>query len=253
MPRYYAIADLHGRYDLLDKALHRITQDISEDEPVGGHKIILLGDYIDRGPESNLIIQRLMRESKDSPQHFICLQGNHEAMMIETIKTPLHPDWWTDNGGDKTLQSYGWGGPPYSGYAYEVVPKAHIDWMEGLPLFHETEKQVFVHAGIPQYNMNLPPSPNTFKGERLRQQMQWMIYNRGEAGGWRGKHVVHGHHQYQDGPHVWHGPHGGRTDLDVYAHATGRIVVGVFNDTKGSAVNYLEVFGEDYKPKGGKG
>jgi len=232
--KYYAIADLHGRYDLLLEAINKIYDHAGKDD----YKIITLGDYIDRGPKSMQTIEHLMGRTGDS----VCLQGNHEAMMVETITTPLMPGWWVGNGGDATLQSYGWGGAPYSIHAYDVVPKAHIEWMKNLPLYFETEKQVFVHAGIPQDNMNLPPNSKfSHKEKHLREQMIWMLYDKRTAGGWKGKHVVHGHHQFEDGPHVWHGPKGGRTDLDCYAWRTGRLVVGVFDDTQGHAIDYIEI------------
>jgi serine/threonine protein phosphatase 1 len=231
--KYYAIADLHGRHDLLLEAVDKIYDHAGTDD----YKIITLGDYIDRGPDSNKIIEYLMKAG-DS---FVCIQGNHEAMMVETLTTPLMPGWWVGNGGDTTLQSYGWGGEPYSVYSYDIVPKSHVEWITNLPLYFETEKQVFVHAGIPDSNMNLPPSSNTTKGLRLRENMQWMLYDKTDGRGWRGKHVVHGHHQFEDGPHVWHGRNGGRTDLDTYAWKTGRLVVGVFDDTQGPAKEFIEV------------
>lgn len=244
--RYYAIADLHGRLDLLEKAFKLIKTDAN----IAHYKIVTLGDYIDRGPASKGVLDYLKyRVGHDtSDNELICLQGNHEAMMVETLTKPLMPDWWVGNGGDATLKSYGWGGEPYSIYSYDVVPKAHVEWMQGLPLYFETEKQLFVHAGIPQDNMNLPPnSKQAHQEKRLKEQMIWMLYDRNTAGGWKGKHVVHGHHQFADGPHVWHGPKGGRTDLDTFAWNTGRLVVGVFDDTQGSAIKYIEVLGEDYK------
>lgn len=232
--KYYAIADLHGRFDLLLKAVETIYQHT----PDAYYKIVTLGDYIDRGPESKDVIEYLRQQD----DHFICLQGNHEAMMVETLTTPLMPGWWVGNGGDTTLQSYGWGGAPYSIFAYDVVPKVHVEWMQSLPLFHEAEKQVFVHAGIPQQNMNLPPNEKlAHKAKHLKEQMQWMLYDKHDSGGWKGKHVVHGHHQFEDGPHQWFSNKGGRTDLDVYAWKTGRIVVGVFDDTQGHALEFLEV------------
>lgn len=230
--KYYAIADLHGRFDLLLKAEDQISQH------AGGqpYKVITLGDYIDRGPDSNKIIQYLMDMQEADPSGNICLQGNHEAMMVESIKAPLMPGWWIGNGGDTTLQSYGWGGYPFNICSYEVVPKTHLDWMESLPLYYETEKQIFVHAGIPQQEMSLPP-----KTRQSADMMQWMLYDKREAGGWKGKHVVHGHHQFDGGPHVWKSAKGGRTDLDTYAWKTGRIVVGVFDDTQLEAVDFIEV------------
>lgn len=227
--KYYAIADLHGRYDLLRDAVNAIEKHSMNDDDT---RYITLGDYIDRGPQSRQIIEYLMKQGKN----WTCLKGNHEDMMVESITTPLMPAWWIGNGGDATIASYGWGGEPYTSYMYECVPKSHLDWLSNLPIYYETDKQLFVHAGIPDYEMNLPP-----KNAHKYQDMMWMLYSKGEAGGWKGKHVVHGHHQFADGPHTFHGKHGGRTDLDTWAYNTGRLVVGVFDDTQGHAIDFIEI------------
>ena len=232
---YYAIADLHGRFDLLKKALVAIDED---DENHSQDSIIItLGDYIDRGPNSKDIIDCLM--SLSQYPDYICLQGNHEAMMVETIRTPLNPDWWIGNGGDATLKSYGGkplpcvGGYGYYNYDPHVISPEHVEWIANLPLYYETDKQVFVHAGVSNDDPLEKQSKDT---------LQWMLYSKEGHGGWQGKHVVHGHHQFADGPHEW----SGRTNLDTYAWRTGRLVVGVFDDTQGKAIRYLEVLGDDY-------
>ena len=225
--RYYAIADLHGRYDLLLEAVNKIYAHAGEDD----YKIITLGDYIDRGPQSQEIISFLMKQG-DS---FICLKGNHEDMMVQTIRKALDPDWWLGNGGDKTMKSYGsevrvspyYGIPPV-GWDPHVVYPSHVGWIEKLPLYYETERQVFVHAWL---NKRLPLE------DQSEEKMMWELYDKSDAGGWFGKHVVHGHHQFADGPHVWEG----RTDLDVFAWHEGRIVIGVFDDTQGKALEFIEV------------
>lgn len=228
---YYAIADLHGRYDLLDKALNMIYED---SESIGSFKIITLGDYIDRGPQSKEIIDRLMKA-----EGFICLQGNHEAMAVESITSLPDISRWVSNGGDATLKSYNHGDFTFGDH-YEillqqgVVPDEHVKWMAGLPLYYETPKHVFVHAGIPDGDKPLE--------EQDKGLLRWMLYHVNDQGGWRDKHVVHGHHQFAYGPHEWQG----RTDLDTFAWYTGRLVVGVFDDTRGKALRYLEVLGDDY-------
>lgn len=225
--KYYAIADLHGRYDLLLEAVNKIYDHAGE----GDYKIITLGDYIDRGPQSQEIISFLMKQG-DS---FICLKGNHEDMMIQSIVTPLDPDWWVGNGGGTTLLSYGHPDVKYMAeVSYAYVPEEHIKWMSSLPLYYETEKQVFVHAGIPDNKLPLD--------KQDEEKMMWMLYNPTDMGGWQGKHVVHGHHQFADGPHEYLGGQGGRTDLDVFAWHEGRIVIGVFDDTQGHALEFIEVF-----------
>ena len=226
--KYYAIADLHGRYDLLQKALIKIHEHAGDTE----HKVITLGDYIDRGPESRQVIEHLML----CGNQIICLKGNHEDMMVQSIVTPLEPDWWVGNGGGSTLLSYGHPDVKYmSDVSYAYVPEEHIKWMASLPLFYETEKQVFVHAGIPDNNLSLD--------KQNEEKMMWMLYNPTDMGGYQGKHVVHGHHQFADGPHEWKGSkRGGRTDLDVFAWLHNRLVIGVFDDTQLSALEFIEVF-----------
>lgn len=234
---YYAIADLHGRLDLLIKAHNAILDAHISDEP---YHIITMGDYIDRGPDSKGVIEYLMSESTGNT--FISLMGNHEAMMIETIRKPLEPDWWIGNGGDKTLKSYGcnvrsspYGFAPIGYDPHSVLPE-HIDWLQRLPLYYETPHHIFVHAGIPQDSDPLD--------QQDEEKMVWMLYNPRDHGGWKGKHIVHGHHQFADGPHTWDC----RTDLDTYAWKTGRLVIGVFSSDKpGKAIRYIEVLGDDYE------
>lgn len=249
----YAIADLHGRYDLFEKAMMAIA----EDADTSNYKVITLGDYIDRGPDSKKLIENLKEIQETLQGDFICLQGNHEAMMVETIRTPLNPEWWIGNGGDATLKSYGSVMMPlkidfytthYLDYDPHVVPQEHVEWISNLPLYYETEKQVFVHAGLPLSNTHGAASLEEqakIKHHGTAFDMQWMLYGNNDSGGHGEKHVVHGHHQFADGPHEW----SGRTDLDTYAWRTGRLVVGVFDDTQGKAVRYLEVLGDDYEGK----
>lgn len=230
--KYYAIADIHGRYDLFSKAIDTI-----ESKAEGNYLIITLGDYIDRGPDSKKVIEGLMFIQETFPNKLICLQGNHEQIMLQSIVQNLNPDWWMSNGGDATVRSYGWGGEPYGQYCYEVVPKLHLEWLASLDLYYETQKQVFVHAGIPQWGMNLEKASTS-----NQEKMQWMLYDRRDSGGWKGKHVVHGHHQFEDGPHTWlDEKKGGRTDLDCWAYHTGRLVVGVYDNTQLHAIDYIEI------------
>ncbi len=131
--KYYAIADIHGRLDLLEKAHEAILGDAN---PWEDYKIVTLGDYIDRGPKSAQVLDFLI----DSDIH--CLKGNHEDMMSLVVSSPapMMVNWWYGNGGDTTVASYG---------GWEGIKREHIRWIDELPLYLETEKQVFVHAGIP--------------------------------------------------------------------------------------------------------
>ena len=222
---YYAIADLHGRYDLLRNAIRAIYKDV--DDFANEFQIITLGDYIDRGTDSNKVIEYLMEVQN---VNFISLKGNHEAMMVECLAKPHLLDWWFSNGGWKTFESYG------GTYIQDlnVIPKEHIQWMNNLPLYYETEKHVFVHAGVPTDDLELK--------DQDPEELMWMLYGKNDQGWYRGKHVVHGHHQFSDGPHEY----SGRTDLDTYAWKNGRLVVGVFSDEQHRALRFLEVKGDEH-------
>lgn len=225
----YAIADLHGRFDLLTAAFDDIFKDSILRNIGEKFKIVTMGDYVDRGPQSRRIIEHLMAaQAAGAP--LICLKGNHEDMMVETLRRPLHPHWWISNGGGATLISYG---HERSGdYHPEVVPAEHIDWLNDLPLMHVDEHRVFVHAGVDRFKPLDQQDP---------QVVLWKLYDNGDEGGHDGRHVVHGHHQFENGPVE----RVGRTDLDTFAWYTGRLVVGVFDDDiAGGPIDYIEVVGE---------
>lgn len=222
MSRTYSIADLHGRYDLLDEALAHIEA-LSE-----GGKVVFTGDYVDRGPDSRRIVERLMA-GPPAGWEWVCLKGNHEDMMFDHCSTKRGLDIWMMNGGGSTLISYGH--PNAGAIDVSVVPKPHLDWIAGLPLYYEDAHRVFVHAGV---------HPTLPLEEQLEPTMLWMLYPDYDPGGWRGKFVVHGHHQFEDGPKQYIG----RIDMDTFAWATGRLVVAVFDDDKpGAPDRLIEIIG----------
>lgn len=233
MAKTYAIADLHGRYDLLCEAIKLILADGGKD----GGTIVTMGDYIDRGPQSREVIEFLMNlEANPAPGwKVVCLKGNHEAIMFETIMKPLHPEWWMTNGGRQTIYSYGHPklkvGRYYEDVHLGVVPHDHLKWIASLPTYFEDDNRLFVHAGVPD---------DAAMDQQREDTLLWMLYPEGADQGWQGKHVVHGHHQFVNGPICL--PH--RTDLDTLAWYTGRLVVGVFDDDiPGGPVGFLTVKG----------
>ncbi|TCK99942.1 serine/threonine protein phosphatase 1 [Shimia isoporae] len=153
----YAIGDIHGQIDLLDDMLARIEAD-------GGPnaKIVFLGDYVDRGPDSRGVINRL-RLGVDSGRNWICLKGNHDRMFEWFMEdTPRHDPhllvnffWLHDRlGGVQTLESYGVSVSmderlsSVHERAKKAVPQTHVDFLKDLTLFHEQDDLLFVHAGI---------------------------------------------------------------------------------------------------------
>lgn len=225
MTRTYAIADLHGRFDLLQAAYAKLV----ESNHSGG-TIVHLGDYVDRGPQSRAILDFLMDPATVPPGWArICLKGNHEAMMAQVCASGALIDWWIGNGGGHTLISFG---HPRSGNVeVGVVPQETLRWIAALPLYYEDEHRVFVHAGVEQ---DVPLS------DQSEETLTWMLYPHGAEDGYGPKHVVHGHHQFEEGPLLFKG----RTDLDTFAWYTGRLVIGVFDDAvAGGPVSTIEVVG----------
>jgi serine/threonine protein phosphatase 1 len=102
--RVYVIGDIHGRSDLLDRMVVQISRDL-EMNPVSGSVTITLGDYIDRGPDSRGVLERLARNP--FPTDFVALKGNHEALFVAFLRDPMVGEHWRRLGGLETLHSYG--------------------------------------------------------------------------------------------------------------------------------------------------
>lgn len=216
MSRTYAIADLHGRYDLLEAALERI-----EASPSGG-TIVFLGDYVDRGPQSREVIERLLAGPTQPGWKWVCLKGNHEDMMVGAIRGEYEESWWLGNGGSHTLASYD----------DCMVPAEHVDWMDGLPRCYADGMRVFVHAGLDE---TIPFD------EQTEQTMLWSRVPRDRDYTCRLGYVVHGHTPFEDGPVILNG----RANLDTGAVWTGRLSIAVFDDDiPGKPIELLTVRGE---------
>jgi serine/threonine protein phosphatase 1 len=227
----YAIADLHGRFDLLCRASDRIYDDAAG-QP---HKLVVLGDFIDRGPNSREIIEILSNPPLAKGREWIVLQGNHEDIMLQAFADPARClRWWIGNGGGQTLQSYGYQHGEF--LQPSKVPQANLDWLASLPFFHEDAHRIFVHAGVPPHLPLTETAPST---------LQWMLYPSEESypdaevhsdeAHCSGKHIVHGHHQSATHPLLK--PH--RTNLDSFAWNTGRLAIGVFDDSQAAPVRIL--------------
>lgn len=188
---------------------------------------MFLGDYVDRGPQSFEVVDKMMRLSRDP--NVVCLKGNHEIAMARAWRDIRHLDWWTLNGAGPTLLSYGIHHQGRIGDLQDNIPEAHIDWAESLPLFDVDKWRVYVHGGVDD-------------GPRLVTQSEEVMtmkrYDRNDEGGYDGRHVVHGHTPHAEGPMLYKG----RTNLDTMAFKTGRLVIGVFDDDKaGGPVDLIEV------------
>lgn len=213
----YAIGDIHGCLDLLERAFglieaHAGTRDF---------QVVCLGDYVDRGPESRGVIDLLIRQQRHI--RLTCLKGNHEDMMLDAIEAG---EWsfWLDNGGEETWSSY-----------LGDVPDQHLAWLRALPVCARDADRFYVHAGF------MPGLDLTDQDEEacLWIRGHFLIADADELPG----HVVHGHtprHNDKlamDEPERL--PH--RTNLDTGACWTGVLGVGVFEPGRAEPVSVLRV------------
>lgn len=132
--RIFAIGDIHGCAEALEKLLKQLPVDWNED------LVIFLGDYIDRGPEPRKVIEKVMELKKLYPKRVIPLRGNHEWMFLRYLQG-IEPEVFLFNGGEATLRAY-----YHEGQL--LLPEEHRNFLENLPLYYETEEYLFVHAGI---------------------------------------------------------------------------------------------------------
>lgn len=213
----YAIGDIHGQLGKLEEALERIEKDGGPDA-----RIVFLGDYVDRGPDSRGVLD-LLAKGKAEGRNWITLRGNHDQMCAMFLEEYPRNDkhllvgyhWLHDRiGGVATLASYGVTVAERArvfevhARAREAVPQAHIDLIDGLLPYHLEGDLFFVHAGV------RPGVPLD------RQDLQDLIWIRDEFIAYTPPHpwlVVHGHTHVPAPEH-----RGNRVNLDSgagYGHA----------------------------------
>lgn len=162
--RLYAIGDVHGCANLLRDLHHRIAADL-EARPVADWRIIHLGDYVDRGPDSRGTIDFLIEQTARDPC-ILCLRGNHEIMFCEGLAGGGRMrELWLQNGGVEALQSYGIDLSEFQqsfgaeASALEILPEAHRIFLDSLAEELRFGDYFFVHAGIdPELKLSEQPS-----------------------------------------------------------------------------------------------
>lgn len=187
--RLLAIGDVHGHLSALDHVLALAN-------PGADDVVVFLGDYIDRGPRSSGVIERVRQVSELVPT--VTLRGNHEQYMLDARTDREQFKQWFANGGRTTVASYGVD-PDHAwrNEWYRYIPDAHWDFLERTQLFFETPHCIFVHGGLEHH---LPPeaqSPKTLLWTRLTEISPHFT----------GKRVIVGHTPQMSGeiailPHV---------------------------------------------------
>ena len=211
----YAIGDIHGCLDLLLSLERQIVADAARS--AGEKWLVVLGDFVDRGPSTAALIDHLSAPAPDGLRRFV-LKGNHEAMMLDFIARPRAGSRWLESGGRETLLSYGvpsraLAGRPGSRAIRQLVesyvPDEHLAFLASLPSLLETPKHLLVHAGL---------RPGVAPSAQGEPDLLWYRDDFTETYASIGKTVVHGH-QIREKPLVTPS----RVALDTGAYLGGRL------------------------------
>jgi len=159
--RVIAIGDIHGQKSRFNELMTLIDR-YRKKYPTKKESLVFLGDYVDRGPKSATIIEKLIKQQKAAEKNNIdaCfLKGNHETLLLEAIEDTgtRHELWWR-NGGQQTVGSYLKyvnatlpDNPTQRQYLEvfrETFPEKHLRFLKQLKDMHRIENLVFVHAGL---------------------------------------------------------------------------------------------------------
>lgn len=223
----YAIGDIHGCTGLLDDLLATIIRDAGEID-AANRTLVFVGDYIDRGPDSAGVIERLLSRIPEGFRR-ICLKGNHEVMMLEFLDQPDLLDHWLWNGAEETLASYGIDARGIAWTRDEeercrdrlraAIPETHRDFFNSLQLSETIGDYFFVHAGI---------SPGKPLDRQDPHDLVWIREEFLNSSANFGKIVVHGHTPV-DVPEI----RSNRIGIDTKAWASGRLTaLRLYGDTQ---------------------
>jgi len=184
--RIYAIGDVHGCREALAAMLARVDSDLAA-RPVAAHRLVLLGDYVDRGPDSAGVLD-LLADRTDADRSLVALLGNHDAMLrgvIETGDAALLAGW-LDNGGRATLASYGVeaGFGEIAAALAAAMPEAHREMLSSLLPLVRAGDFVFAHAGI---------RPGVPLNDQSIHDLLWIRHEFLSCGDDLGAVIVHGH------------------------------------------------------------
>jgi serine/threonine protein phosphatase 1 len=213
----YAIGDIHGSLDKL-RALFARCEAHAAGRPM---KLVFLGDYIDRGPESFGVIDFLLTLRKRRGDAIVTLMGNHEEMALSIIDGETRVGSWLLQGGAETLESYGVRDP-------SDIPRAHVDWMRALPLRHDDGRRFFVHAGV---------NPAVPLDAQNASDLLWIRQPFLSDPRDYGRLIVHGHSPLETGrPDL----RGNRLNVDTAAVFGGPLTAAVFDDSKTEPLGFLQ-------------
>jgi len=212
-----AIGDVHGCLDKLQSVIAQ-CEAFANDRPVS---FVLLGDFIDRGPDSAGVVDFLIALQAKQPDRFVALLGNHEAMALSVIDGLAMPDLWLSQGGAETLRSYGVGNA-------RALPREPFDWLRSLQLSCNDGRRFFVHAGID------PDKPFDAQDEHA---LLWTREPFLSDARDHGRLIVHGHTPVPGGqPDL----RGNRLNLDTGAVFGGPLTAAIFDAVQTDPIRFIQ-------------
>jgi serine/threonine protein phosphatase 1 len=235
--RIYAIGDIHGRLDLLRSLLFAVEDDSELRSPLPT-RLVILGDFIDRGPDSAKLMKIFAAQKSG---RVVILKGNHEAALVDALLGDHQAmDLWLAHGGDATLRSFGAADAEIDPddsramieLARQLIPKKLVDWLGKLPVFYREGQYYFVHAGI---------RPGVALERQSLDDQLWIRGEFTESEADHGAVIVHGHSISEDGVAI----RANRIGVDTGAYRTNILsAVGLEADSQW-VVNNLPA---DYAP-----
>ena len=212
--RLYVIGDIHGRLDLLDKLIDAIHRDVEAHN--GESLTVTLGDYVDRGPNSRGVIDRLL--TNPFPGDYVALKGNHEALLETFLNRPDIGNYWRQLGGLETLHSFGVPvAPLMMGKNFEqaaeqlraTLSPAQLNFLKSLKISLTVGRFFLCHAGV---------RPGVPLDRQSEEDLLWIRDEFLNSDADFGKTVVHGHTPIS-APDF----RPNRINIDTGAFATGRL------------------------------
>jgi serine/threonine protein phosphatase 1 len=215
------VGDVHGMAEKLRRLIAMIDAWLVSAACAASPQFIFLGDYIDRGPDSKWVVDKVRAMQQAGA---ICLRGNHEQMMIDSTRSDVGQMNFLLNGGARTLESFG---------SQASFLEAR-EWMKTLPTFYQDELRYYVHAGV------RPRTPLD------RQDDETRLWIREEFLSFRGqfdKYVVHGHTPtitYSDfaTPEILDN----RCNVDTGAGTGAALSAAIFDESRKAPIHTLSAF-----------
>lgn len=233
--RYLVASDIHGMWSSL--------KILMEERWDGEDQLIILGDMVDRGPDSFSVVSHLMHAVKEE-EGVIVLKGNHEDMLLNFLDDPLNEHRiYLGNGGWETIKSFLPDATvPQTEYDIALLASRmlkqypeEIEFLRNLPLYHETEHWIFVHAGI-----------NTALIDWKRSSEHYLLWSREEfhhGTNETGKRIFFGHTPTRmftgntsDAPFVF--ACGSKVAIDGAAAFSGQLNIVHLDDTRPEDASY---------------